>query len=59
MTCFVQTVFPLVALPFGNPLIDLREMEVATRLLLAAVPPGANFISLLGTYQRAPLKPPM
>src|SRR5215472_15118054 len=44
MTCFVQTVFALVALPFRDTLIDLAQMDIASRLLFAAVPSGADFV---------------
>ncbi len=44
---FMQTVALFIALAFGHPLVDPREVEVAARLLLAAVSLGANFVQLL------------
>ena len=47
MTCFVQTVAALVALALRDALIDPGEVDVASRLLLAAVPFGAKLVQLL------------
>src|ERR1051326_6196378 len=46
MTCFVQTVCPFVPFPLRDPFVDVRKMEVASRLLLAAVPLGADLVKL-------------
>ena len=50
MTRFVQTVTALVALLFRDPLVDLREVDVAAGLLFAPVSLGADLVQLLGTY---------
>jgi hypothetical protein len=50
MRGFVQTVTALVALLFGDPPVDLREVDIPARLLFAAVPLGADLVQLLGTY---------
>jgi hypothetical protein len=46
MRGFVQTVPVFVAFPFRNALVDTREVQVAARFLLAAIPLGANRIEL-------------
>ena len=47
MRGFVQTVTALVALLFRDPLVDLREVNIPARFLLAAVPLGADLVQLL------------
>jgi hypothetical protein len=40
----------MLALLFRDALVDLREVNIPARFLLAAVSPGADLIQLLGTY---------
>src|SRR5205085_11041115 len=47
MGSFVQTVALLAPLLFGYSLVDLGEMDVSTRFLLALVPLGTNLVQLL------------
>src|SRR6266567_3308282 len=44
---FMQTVLLFTTFLFSNPLVDLGEVKVPTRFLLALVPLGANLVELL------------
>ena len=46
MRGLMQTVTALVALLFRDPPVDLREVNIPSRLLLAAVPLGADLVQL-------------
>ncbi len=44
MRRFVQAIALLVAFFLRDSLVDLREMDIPTRLLLALIPLGADFV---------------